>query len=131
MTRKDVAEIFSYFMLAWPSAPVFKNGGASLKSSIDLWATCLDDIDFEQGKRIAIELCKTSIYPPSIAEFRNAAGLNAPGNFKPGPTELAAIRKFRAAMTNMKSQDARLIDDGSGNEKEKPKEPPTRREIRG
>lgn len=71
MTRKEVTEIFSIMMLAWPNAEMFKGGLEKLTPTVILWAECLPDVDYEIGKRATIKLCKENTFPPSIAEFRN------------------------------------------------------------
>ncbi len=73
MNRKEVTEIFGVMMLAFPSAELFKGGLEKLKPTIELWTSCTTDIDFWTGQQAAKELCKTSKYPPTIAEFREQA----------------------------------------------------------
>ena len=73
MTRKEVTEIFSVLMLAYPRAEMFKGGIQKLGPTISLWATCLDDVDFWTGQQAVIRVCKECVFPPSIAEFRTAA----------------------------------------------------------
>ena len=70
MTKKEMTEIFSVMLLAWPNAEMFKGGVAKLGPTIELWATCLLDVDFWTGKRAVIRLCRECKFPPSIAEFK-------------------------------------------------------------
>lgn len=69
MTNKEMAEIFSVMLLAWPSAEVFKGGIAKLGPTIKLWTSCTADVDFWTGQQAVIRLCKTNKFPPTIAEF--------------------------------------------------------------
>lgn len=70
MTNKEMAEIFSVMLLAWPNAEVFKGGIAKLGPTIKLWTSCTADVDFWTGQQAVIRLCKTCKFPPTIAEFR-------------------------------------------------------------
>lgn len=74
MTNKEMTEIFSVMLLAWPNAEVFKGGIAKLGPTIKLWTQCAADVDAWTGQRAAIQLCKTCKYPPTIAEFLNQVG---------------------------------------------------------
>lgn len=73
MTNKEMTEIFSVMLLAWPNAETFRGGIAKLAPTIKLWAACTQDIDFWTGQQAVTRLCKVSKYPPSIAEFREQA----------------------------------------------------------
>lgn len=73
MTRKEVAEIFSLMMMAWPNAKMFERGLEGLGQTIELWTACTSDIDFWTAQRATIKLCKECKFPPSIAEFRERA----------------------------------------------------------
>lgn len=73
MTKKEITEIFSVMMLAYPRAEMFKGGIAKLGPTITLWARCLEDIDFWTGQQAVIRVCKECTFPPTIAEFRAAA----------------------------------------------------------
>lgn len=69
MKKKEVIELFSIMMLAWPAAEVFKGGVQKLEPTIQLWTTCLADVDFWTAKQAVIRLCKESQFPPTIAGF--------------------------------------------------------------
>lgn len=73
MTDKEMTELFSAMILAWPNADMFKGGVQNLASTIKLWATCTADVDFWVGQQTVLRLCKTCKYPPAIAEFRAQA----------------------------------------------------------
>lgn len=73
MTNKEMTEIFSVMLLAWPNAETFRGGISKLGPTIKLWASCTREIDFWTGQQAVTRLCKTSKYPPSIAEFREQA----------------------------------------------------------
>lgn len=73
MTKKEMTELFSVMLLAWPNSEMFKGGIAKLGPTIELWAACTDDIDFWTGKQAVMDLCKTLKFPPTIAEFRERA----------------------------------------------------------
>lgn len=70
MTNKEMAEIFSVMLLAWPYAEVFKGGIAKLGPTIKLWTSCTADVDFWTGQQAVFRLCETCKFPPTIAEFR-------------------------------------------------------------
>lgn len=71
MTKTEVTELFSIMMLAWPQARMFQP--ETLRQTVELWAASTQDIDFETAKRAALTLCQRLKFPPSIAEFREAA----------------------------------------------------------
>lgn len=73
MTNKEMTEIFSVMLLAWPNAETFKGGIAKLGPTIQLWAASTQEIDFWTGQQAVVRLCKECKYPPTIAEFRAAA----------------------------------------------------------
>lgn len=73
MTAKEMTEIFSVMLLAWPNAETFKGGIARLGPTIQLWTANTQDIDFWTGQQAVMRLCKECKYPPTIAEFRAAA----------------------------------------------------------
>ena len=73
MTNKEMTELFSVMLLAWPQAEMFKGGITKLGPTIELWTTCTRDIDFWTGQQAVVLLCKTSKFPPTIAEFRQQA----------------------------------------------------------
>lgn len=70
MTRKEMTELFSVMLLAWPNAEMFKGGVQKLGPTIELWAKCLVDVDFWTGQQALIRLCQVCKFPPTIAEFR-------------------------------------------------------------
>lgn len=70
MTKKEMTELFSVMLLAWPNAEMFKGGVAKLGPTIELWAACLTDVDFWLGQQAVIRLCRECKFPPSIAEFK-------------------------------------------------------------
>lgn len=73
MTTKEMTQIFSVMMLAWPNAEMFKGGTEKLKPTIELWATCLADVDFWTAQQTVKRVCRACKFPPTIAEFREQA----------------------------------------------------------
>nr|DAQ33680.1 MAG TPA: Loader and inhibitor of phage G40P [Caudoviricetes sp.] len=73
VTKKEMTEIFSVMLLAWPNAEMFKGGVAKLGPTIELWTDCLSDVDFWLGQQAVIRLCRECKFPPSIAEFKEKA----------------------------------------------------------
>ena len=78
MTRAEMTEIFSVFMLAWPNAETFRASSkeelaAKLGPTITLWTACLRDVDYWTAQKATVKLCQSCKYPPSIAEMREAA----------------------------------------------------------
>lgn len=78
MNRAEMTEIFAVMMLAWPNAEIFRAPSQreleeKLAPAITLWATCLEDIDAWTAQKAILRLCRTSKFPPSIAELREAA----------------------------------------------------------
>lgn len=73
MTKAEMTKIFSVMMLAYPNSKMFEGGIPKLKPTIELWTTCLADIDFWTGQQAAVRLCRECKYPPTIAEFREKA----------------------------------------------------------
>ncbi len=73
MTNKEMSELFSVMMLAWPNAEMFKGGTAKLAPTIKLWTSCLPEIDFWTGQQVLIKLCRVCKFPPTIAEFKEQA----------------------------------------------------------
>ena len=73
VTKKEMTEIFSVMLLAWPNAEMFKGGVAKLGPTIELWAACLSDVDFWTAQQAVIRLCRVCKFPPSIAEFKEQA----------------------------------------------------------
>lgn len=70
MTQKEVTELFTLMLLAWPYDEKFKGGMQKLEATIEIWTTCLTDVDYWTGKQALIRLCKVCKFPPTIAEFR-------------------------------------------------------------
>ena len=73
MTRKEMSEIFAVMLLAYPNAEVFKGGIAKLGPTINLWVTCLPEIDFWTGQQAVVKLVRECKFPPTIAEFKEKA----------------------------------------------------------
>lgn len=78
MTRAEMTEIFSVFMLAWPNAETFRASSKEeltekLGPTITLWATCLRDVDYWTAQKATVKLCQNNKFLPSIAEMREAA----------------------------------------------------------
>ena len=71
MTQKEMVEIFSVMLLAYPNAEAFKGGIQSLKPTIELWTTCLRDVDFWTAQRAVVRLCRECKFPPTIAELKS------------------------------------------------------------
>ena len=70
MTKKEMTELFSVMLLAWPNAEMFKGGIQKLGPTIELWTACTADVDFWTAQRAVIKLCNECKFPPTIAEFR-------------------------------------------------------------
>jgi len=75
MTNKEMSELFSVMMLAWPNAEMFKGGITKLAPTIKLWASCLPEVDFWTGQQALIKLCRVCKFPPTIAEFKEQADI--------------------------------------------------------
>lgn len=73
MSNQEMTELFSVMLLAWPNAEMFKGGVAKLGPTVQLWTSCTKDIDFWTGQQAVAMLCKSSKFPPTIAEFRQAS----------------------------------------------------------
>lgn len=73
MTKKEMTELFSVMLLAWPNAEMFRGGIAKLGPTVELWAACTADVDFWTGQQAVVRLCKKCKFPPTIAEFREEA----------------------------------------------------------
>lgn len=70
MTKKEMTEVFSVMMLAWPNAEIFKGGIQKLGPTINLWVTCLPEVDFWTGQQAVVKLVRECKFPPTVAEFR-------------------------------------------------------------
>lgn len=73
MTHKEMSEIFAVMLLAYPNAEVFKGGIAKLGPTINLWVTCLPEVDFWTGQQAVVKLVRECKFPPTIAEFKEKA----------------------------------------------------------
>lgn len=73
MTKAEMTKIFSVMMLAYPNSKMFEGGIQKLKPTIELWTTCLADVDFWTGQQAVVRLCRECKYPPTIAEFHEKA----------------------------------------------------------
>lgn len=73
MTKKEMSEIFGALLLAYPNAEVFKGGIQKLKPTIELWTAALPEVDYWIAQRALIRVVRECKFPPSIAEFREAA----------------------------------------------------------
>ena len=77
MTRAEMTEIFSVFMLAWPNAETFRASSkeeltVKLGPTITLWAACLRDVDYWTAQKATVKLCQSCKFQPTIAEMREA-----------------------------------------------------------
>lgn len=70
MTRKEITEIFSMMMLAWPNAEMFKGGAEKLKPTVMLWSMSFPDLEFSIAQLAVTLLCRENKFPPTIAEFQ-------------------------------------------------------------
>lgn len=73
MTNKEMTELFSVMMLAWPNAETLKGGITKLAPTIKLWTSCLSDIDFWTAQQALLRLCQKLKFVPTIADLRNEA----------------------------------------------------------
>ncbi len=73
MTKREMVEIFAVMLLAYPNAETFKGGIQKLGPTIELWTSCLPEVDFWTGQQAVIRLCRECRYPPTIAEFKDKA----------------------------------------------------------
>lgn len=77
MTRKEMTEIFSVMMIAWPNAEAFKGGIEKLRPTITLWTRSLAEVDYWTGQQAVKQMCKELKFPPTIADFReNVKAIN-------------------------------------------------------
>ena len=70
MTNAEMSELFSLMALAWPRAEAFRPGTEKYQKTIELWLTCLPDVDYWTARQAMIKLCRESKFPPTIAELR-------------------------------------------------------------
>lgn len=78
MTKAEVTQIFAVLALAYPGAEMFRAPSKQaleekLAPTVALWAACLRDVDLWTGQAAAVRVCQTCKFPPSIAEYREAA----------------------------------------------------------
>lgn len=66
MTRDEWDELSKHMKLSFPKAKTFME----TTEEKNLWYGLAMDMDFKQAKQAAWRIIKTSIYPPSIAEFQ-------------------------------------------------------------
>ena len=78
MGISDMTEAFGVMRAAWPSAELFRQDKAGQAQSIALWARMAADIPAEIGKATVLELVASRKFPPSIAEFLEAAKAKMP-----------------------------------------------------
>lgn len=73
MTKKEVSELFSVIMTAWPHAEMCKATEDDLNRMITLWKTCLNDIDFWTAQQALLRICQKLKFAPTIADLRTEA----------------------------------------------------------
>lgn len=78
MDRQAVSEAFAIMRAAWPSAELFRQDKQGQAQSITLWARMAAEIPNEIGKATVMELVASRKFPPSIAEFLEAARAKMP-----------------------------------------------------
>ena len=82
MTNKEMSEIFSVMMLAYPNAELFKGDAEKLVPTIKLWTQCFHDVPFELMQKAVHGLIMSSPYPPTISEMtqkiKNVIGVPSP-----------------------------------------------------
>lgn len=78
MDRQAVSEAFAIMRAAWPSAELFRQDKQGQAQSITLWARMAAEIPNEIGKATVLELVASRKFPPSIAEFLEAAKAKMP-----------------------------------------------------
>lgn len=78
MDKSAVTEAFAIMRAAWPSAELFRQDKQGQAQSITLWARMAAEIPNEIGKATVLELVASRKFPPSIAEFLEAARAHMP-----------------------------------------------------
>ena len=73
MTNAEMTELFAVMRLNYRNAKMFEGGLASLAPTIKLWTTMLPEVDYWTGQRALYRLLRSCKYPPTIAEFKEAA----------------------------------------------------------
>lgn len=112
MTNKEMTEIFSVMLLAWPNAETFRGGISKLGPTIKLWAACTQDIDFWTGQQAMIRLVKTCKFPPGVAEFREQAE-QVKGQIKAEARALISRVKMHNALGRSDAEYYASLRDGS------------------
>lgn len=69
MTRDETKKLFALMIMAYPPQLRIEN----TEHTITLWFKLLEDINYKDAERGMINIIKTSKYPPSIADVRNAS----------------------------------------------------------
>lgn len=75
MNKKEMVECFGVMMSNgnWENAKMFKGSSEKLDATVELWTTCLADIDYWTAQKAVVKLCQECVFPPTIAEFRAKA----------------------------------------------------------
>lgn len=73
MTNKEMTEIFAVMRLNYRNAKMFEGGVETLAPTIKLWTATLPEVDYWTGQQALYKLLRTCKYPPTIAEFKEAA----------------------------------------------------------
>lgn len=73
MTRAEMTEIFAVMRLNYRHAKMFEGGIESLAPTIRLWTAALPEVDYWTGQKALMSVLRTCKYPPTIAEFKEAA----------------------------------------------------------
>ena len=73
MTNAEMTEIFAVMRLNYRNAKMFEGSMASLVPTIKLWTATLPEVDYWTGQQALYKLLRTCKYPPTIAEFKEAA----------------------------------------------------------
>lgn len=78
MGNAEMTECFGVMRAAWPTSEMFRQDKTGQAQTISLWAVMAADIPAEIGKATVMELVASRKYPPSIAEFLEAARSKMP-----------------------------------------------------
>ena len=73
MTKSEMTKIFTLMALNYRNAKMFEGGIAALKPTIELWTSCLADVDFWTGQQALLRVLREYKFPPTIAEFKEQA----------------------------------------------------------
>lgn len=98
MTKLEMLDVFALFSIAYPSATQFRGSTDDLRDMATFWADLCSDIGYDNGIAAAKELCKTSKFCPSIAEFREAAAA-VKDRAKPRVSAAARLRRLHERET--------------------------------